>query len=183
MEAAIRVLVEDGYAKFSASRVAASARVSRGAQEHYFPTKNALIAAAAKHAMREAVKHAEALAERTAKSSDPIERFLVDSEHFFFSPVYRSMTEIAFAARYDPTLARIYRPIVKDARAALDAIWIGTLGAAGYPRKNIQQFIDLTHYLLRGVFFASIWLPYRTDRRALLKVWKQLAPSMLSLDR
>ncbi len=59
LSAAVQVLIEDGYAKFSASRVAAKARVSRGAQEHYFPTKNALVAAAALHAMKEAVKHAE----------------------------------------------------------------------------------------------------------------------------
>jgi AcrR family transcriptional regulator len=124
LSAAIQVLIEDGYAKFSASRVAAKARVSRGAQEHYFPTKNALVTAAARHAMKEAVKHAELLARHATKSSDPLGKFLKDSGHFFFSPVYRSMTEIAFAARYDRTLSRVYRPIVKDARAILDKIWV-----------------------------------------------------------
>jgi hypothetical protein len=56
------------------------------------------VAAAARHAMKEAVKHAELLARRATKSSDPLGKFLKGSEHFFFSPVYRSMTEIAFAA-------------------------------------------------------------------------------------
>ncbi|MGP0094758.1 MAG: TetR family transcriptional regulator [Xanthobacteraceae bacterium] len=37
MSAALRILSDDGYAGFSASRVAARAGVSRGAQEHYFP--------------------------------------------------------------------------------------------------------------------------------------------------
>ena len=46
LSAAIDLLAEHGYAGFSASRVAARAGVSRGAQEHYFPKKNDLIAAA-----------------------------------------------------------------------------------------------------------------------------------------
>jgi AcrR family transcriptional regulator len=36
LEASINLLAEKGYARFSASRVAAEAGVSRGAQEHYF---------------------------------------------------------------------------------------------------------------------------------------------------
>ena len=65
LSAAIDLLTEHGYAGFSASRVAARAGVSRGAQEHYFPKKNDLIAAATRYAMREAVEHARLLA-RTA---------------------------------------------------------------------------------------------------------------------
>jgi AcrR family transcriptional regulator len=59
LSAAIDLLAEHGYAGFSASRVAAGAGVSRGAQEHYFPKKNDLISAATRYAMREAVEHAQ----------------------------------------------------------------------------------------------------------------------------
>ena len=57
LSASIDLLAENGYAGFSASRVARRAGISRGAQEHYFPKKNDLIAAATQHAMREAVEH------------------------------------------------------------------------------------------------------------------------------
>ncbi len=179
LSAAIQVLLEDGYLKFSASRVAAKAGVSRGAQEHYFSTKNALVAAAARYAMDKAIAHATSLASSANRSSDPITKFLADSEHFFFDPTYRAMTEIAFSARVQPSIAGKYRRIVKDARDVLNAIWLEALAKAGHPRKNAQQFIDLTHYLLRGMFFASVWLPYHTDRRALLDTWAELAPYAL----
>jgi len=42
LSAAVGLLAEHGYAGFSASRVAARAGVSRGAQEHYFPDSAAL---------------------------------------------------------------------------------------------------------------------------------------------
>ena len=166
LSASIRLLAEHGYAGFSASRVAAAAGVSRGAQEHYFPKKNDLIAAATRYAMREAVEHARSLARSATRSPDPIDNFLTDSEHFFFRPVYRAMIEIMIAARSDRALARIVNPIVQDARDTLNGIWIDTLDAAGYPRENAQQFIELTHYLLRGLFLGHqlAALPGRSGR-------------------
>jgi len=181
LEASINLLAEKGYAGFSASRVAAGAGVSRGAQEHYFPKKIDLIAAATRHAMREAVEHAQSLALNAARSTDPIDKFLADSEHFFFRPVFRAMIEIMVAARTEPGLSRIVNPIVLDARHTLNGIWIETLGAAGYPRERAQQFIELTHYLLRGVFLVSTWLPYEIDRSEIIEVWRRVAPAILEL--
>ena len=179
LEASINLLAEKGYAGFSASRVAAKAGVSRGAQEHYFPKKNDLIAAATRHAMREAVEHAQSLALTAARSTDPIAKFLADSEHFFFRPVFRAMIEVMVASRAEPEMSRILHPIVLDARHTLNGIWIETLGVAGYPRERAQQFIELTHYLLRGVFLVTTWLPYEIDRSEIIDAWRRIAPTIL----
>lgn len=182
LEASIQILIEHGYAGFSASRVAARAGVSRGAQEHYFPKKNDLIAAATRYTMQQAVEHAQSYAKTAKDSPDPIAKFLVDSEHFFFMPVYRAMIEIMIAARTDRPLARIVNPIVQDAREVLNGIWTDTLDRAGYPRRNAQQFIELTHYFLRGLFLASNWLPYKVDRKEAVAAWRELAPAALRLE-
>jgi AcrR family transcriptional regulator len=182
LSASIDLLAEQGYAGFSASRVARRANVSRGAQEHYFPKKNDLIAAATAHAMREAVRHAQSLAHTATASADPVAKFLSDSEHFFFQPTFRAMIEIMIAARSDRALARVVNPIVLDARQVLNGIWIDTLGAAGYPRDNAQRFIELTHYLLRGVFVVANWLPYQIDRPTILESWRQVAPAVLKAE-
>jgi AcrR family transcriptional regulator len=183
LEASIQILIEHGYAGFSASRVAARAGVSRGAQEHYFPKKHDLIAAATRFTMQQAVKHAQSYAGTAKESSDPIAKFLMESEHFFFMPVYRAMIEIMIAARTDRALARIVNPIVQEAREVLNGIWTDTLDRAGYPRQNAQQFIELTHYLLRGLFLASNWLPYKVDRKAVIEAWRELASTALRLDK
>jgi AcrR family transcriptional regulator len=181
LSASIELLAEKGYAGFSASRVAARAGVSRGAQEHYFPKKRDLVAASTRYAMAEAVEHARSLARDASKSKDPIQKFLLDSEHFFFRPVYRAMIELMIAARSDRALMRIVHPIAQDARHVLNGIWTDTLGAAGYPRHNAQRFIELTHYLLRGLFLVTNWLPYRIDRAEVIDVWHRLAPTILDL--
>ncbi len=179
LEASISLLAEKGYAGFSASRVAAQAGISRGAQEHYFPKKKDLVVAATRHAMREAVQHAQSLALDAARSTDPISQFLVDSEHFFFRPIFRAMIEVMIAARSEAALARIVHPIVVDARHTLNGIWIETLRTAGYPRERAQEFIELTHYLLRGVFVVSTWLPYEIDRSEIIGAWRRVAPFIL----
>jgi AcrR family transcriptional regulator len=181
LNTSIRLLAEEGYARFSASRVAAQAGVSRGAQEHYYPKKIDLLVAATEHAMREAVEHARSLARIGTGPSDPIAKFLADSEHFFFRPVFSAMIEIVIAARSDRALARRVNPIVQNARGVLNGIWTDTLDAAGYPRENAQQFIELTHYMLRGVFLVSNWLPYHVDRAQIIDAWRRVAPLVLEL--
>ncbi len=177
LSAALDVLIDDGFANFSAGRVAARAGVSRGALERYFPTKNALLLAATQHAMDEAVAHAKALAARNSKPT--VQRFLLDSEHFFFGPLYRAMLELAIAAASNAGLARLHRPIVVRARKSLNRIWLDTLIAAGFPRQSAERFILLTHYLLRGLFVVETWLPYKTNRRRVIAQWSALAPAVL----
>jgi AcrR family transcriptional regulator len=179
LSAALHVLSEDGFSKFSASRVAARAEVSRGALEHYLPTKNDLLVAATQYAMDHAVAHAKVLAGRANKSEDPIRKFMLDSEHFFFSPGYRAMLELAMAANGEPELSRPFQPIVVKARESLNQIWLDTLEKAGYPHQKAQDFVELTHHLFRGVFLAKTWLPYNTDWRAMMKIWSALAPAIL----
>ncbi len=177
LAAALDVLIADGYANFSASRVAARAGVSRGALERYFPTKNDLLLAATQHAMDAAVAHAERLAAGGGRRT--VEQFLRDSEHFFFGPLYRAMLELAIAAASDADLAKPHRPIVARARKRLNRIWLESLSAAGFPRKRAERFILLTHYLLRGLFVVDTWLPYETNRRAVIKTWSALVPAVL----
>lgn len=182
LTAAIELLIEIGYARFSASGVAARAGVSRGALEHYYPRKIDLCAAATRHAMREAVDHARSLADPATTAADPVAKFLVDSEHFFFSPVFRAMVEIMVAASADPALGAVCNPIVLEARLTLNGIWTDTLGSAGYSRESAQQFIELTHYMMRGVFLVGAWLPYSIDRKSIIAAWQALAPAALRLD-
>jgi AcrR family transcriptional regulator len=179
LAAALEVLINDGYTNFSASAVATRARVSRGALERYFPTKNDLLVAVTEYAMDTAVAHAERLAARRGKRT--IERFLLDSGHFFFSPVYRAMVELAIAAANDKALAKKHGPIVARARESLNRIWLDSLDAAGFRRQSAERFIVLTHYLLRGVFLVDTWLPYKPNRQAVLKAWATLAPTILEL--
>ena len=179
LNAALRVLVEEGYAGFSAIGVAARAGVSRGAQEHYYPKKVDLIAAATEHALDEAIAHARAATSTIGSAETAIEEFLAESEAFFFTPAFMALMEIVIVARSDKALGGIVYPVLESSRRELDRIWVDALVGAGYARPDAEQFIELSQYLLRGLFFVSTWLPYHVRRAETLETWRKFAPFVL----
>lgn len=181
LNATLEVLIRDGYEGFTTTRVAQTAGVSRGAQENYYRTKDELILAATQHALSQAIGHAQMLASGAAHSKDPVTKFLVDSESFFFSRNYLALLEIIVVARHRPVLAKINTPVVRKFRDLLNAIWIDALWAAGYERAGVETFIKMTHYLLRGMALTSLWQPQRLEYRALLAEWRRMGASHLKL--
>ena len=175
LEAAMTVLIHDGYEKFTTIRVAETAGISRGAQENYFRTKNDLIVAATRYTLMRAAEQARALASRNGPSSDPVERFLANSKSFFFSPTYLALMEIVAVARRNSELAKVNTPVVRQFRNILNTIWIDALCEAGYERASVKSFIKMTHYLLRGMAFASVFQPGRSEYSKMLDDWRRIA--------
>ena len=62
IEAAATVLRRKGYAGFRTDEVARVAKVSRGAQQHHFPTKDSLVLATAAHLLRDGLARGQARA-------------------------------------------------------------------------------------------------------------------------
>lgn len=174
LKAAMKILVEDGYEKFTTTRVAKVAGVSRGAQENYFRTKNELIVAATRYTLARAEEEARHLAARNAGSSDPVEAFLENSKSFYLSPTYLALMEMVAVSRRDPALSKLNTPVVRQFRAAVDDVWIDALCAAGYEREGVQSFVKITHYILRGMALASVFQPKKPEFPALLDEWRNM---------
>jgi AcrR family transcriptional regulator len=180
LNAVLDILAEDGYARLTTTSVAARAGVSRGAQENYFRTKTDLIAAATSYAMDAASRQAVKSAGEARASTDPLEAFLADGRAFFLSRTYRAMVELALAGRSDRALSRIHRNAFVTFRRDLDKVWIGTLCDAGFPRAVVEEFVELTVYLLRGMALTEIILPQRLAPGPLMRKWHALAARTLA---
>ncbi len=175
LSAALDILAEQGYARFTTTAVAARAGVSRGAQENYFRTKTDLIAAATSYAMDSATAQAAKSAQAARSAADPLQLFLDDGRAFFLSRSYRAMVELALAGRSEPSLSRIHRAAFIKFRKDLDRVWIRTLTEAGLPRPLVEDFVELTVYLLRGMALTELILPQRMSPAALMRKWHVLA--------
>ena len=175
LNAALDILAKDGYGRFTTTAVAARAGVSRGAQENYFRTKTDLIAAATRYAMDSATAHAAKSAQAARSAPDPLQLFLDDSRAFFLSRSYRAMMELALAGRSEPALARIHRAAFVKFRKDLDRVWIRTLVDAGLPRPLVEEFVELSVYLLRGMALTELILPQRMAPAAVMRKWHTLA--------
>ncbi len=183
LRAAIDLLVEKGYAGFSTIAVAARAGVSRGARENYFRTKYDLISAAWRAALERAREKSRGMARTVKSSSDPAGQFLASAESFFLSRDYVAMLELSIAARSDARLARIFHALFKDYRKRHDDIWIQALQEVGYKRRDIEKFVDIANFLLRGMALTGAWKLRQPRSHSPLAELHRLAPLLLTAPR
>lgn len=183
LEACIDVLVDRGFNGLTTTEVAARAGVSRGAQAHYFRTREDLIIAATEYLMDTGTRRSIEAAERARGAGDALDRFIDDAERFFFDRIYIAMLELLIAARTNPGFRRDYVPIVARWRARINRIWLEVFEKAGIPRDAAERLLHLTNFLLRGMALTALWDDDRATRDATLKTWRATIEEMAAAAR
>src|SRR5439155_22242195 len=105
LDAAIETLVEDGYAALTTRGVSERAGVSQGAQQHYFPTKTALVQAAIGRVAPQLIPLLIGDADPGADERERVEILLDRMWEIHQLPVTRAAFELYNAARTDTQLA------------------------------------------------------------------------------
>lgn len=121
LDAAIDVLVEEGYARLTGTAVCARAGVTRGAQAHYFATKADLVVDALRHLTERLV--AELVSRPLRTGENPREQYalLLDRLWDIFSgPVSAAQLELFVAARTDAELRAHLRRFEGEVQATLE---------------------------------------------------------------
>lgn len=107
LDAAVEELLDRGYAGLTTPGVAMRAGVSRGAQQHYFPTKTALVAGAVHHL---AALQLGDLRDKLADVPDGYERAKAGLDVLFeqySGRLFAAVIELSLAARADPELREV----------------------------------------------------------------------------
>ncbi len=163
LDAAIDVLVDLGYARTSTQEIARRAGVSRGAQLHHFPTREALVVAAVEH-----------LVERRLAEFLTVDRdgagleLLLDA---FSGPLFHAALELWVAARTDPSLHAAVLPLERKVTEALE---LG--GREIYGDRMSPAAFELSIELARGMAVSAILRTPREEkdmRARLLPVWEK----------
>ncbi|WP_018654017.1 TetR/AcrR family transcriptional regulator [Actinomadura flavalba] len=116
LDATIACLVEHGYHGTTTTRVVERAGVSRGAQVHHFPTKQALVLAAVEHlARKRAARFRDHDLDRLRDSDDRLGDALDLVWEVYQGPLFEASMELWVASRTDPDLrehvARLEREV------------------------------------------------------------------------
>lgn len=169
MEATVDCLVELGWAGTTTTLVSRRAGVSRGAQLHHFPSKQALVVAAVEHLtdrrrddMRGTV--ASLPAERRTRGVLDI----LASQ--FVSPVFFAALELWVAARTDDELRDSVAPLERRIGRETHAYAVELLGideSRGDNRHLVQATLDL----LRGLGLAASLTDDTRRRATVLDSW------------
>jgi AcrR family transcriptional regulator len=183
LEAAMKVLLQRGYANFTTAEVAASAGVSRGAQMNYFRTRQDLILATGRYTLARSREDALAFAKASTSSRHTLEGFLKNAERFFLGQHYTAMMEVTLAARTDPKIERELGTLLTQYRRMLNSIWVNAFVQAGYDRKRAENLVRLTNHLYRGMALTAVWARDKKEDRMVRKLWARLAKDLLERGR
>lgn len=104
LDATIACLSEVGYNQTSTTLVALRAGVSRGAQTHHFPTKDALVTAAVVRLSDAMVSALDEDLARCKSKPDVLEAFMQGIWRTKQGPLFSAGLEISVAARHIPSL-------------------------------------------------------------------------------
>lgn len=151
VKATLECLETEGYAGTTVSRIVERAQVSRGAPLHHFPSKNALIAAAAEQLIRRVYIQMGKAVQALEASDDRLHDLIYSAwKGVFNQPEHVALSELLRASQRDAELAAI-----------LQKVWTAgylTLGAAAdhyleplSERDDVRQLMVLTQWLLRGM--------------------------------
>ncbi len=169
LEATVECLVELGWSGTSTTVVSQRAGVSRGAQLHHFPTKQALVVAAVEYLTeRRRDDLTRDLADLPAEGRTRAVLEVLASQ--FVAPVFFAALELWVAARTDPELREAVGPlerrIGRETHAHAAAL-LGVDDAKGSNRELVQATLDL----LRGLGLAASLSDDTRRRRAILDAW------------
>ena len=151
MTATLGLLTETGYAALTMADVAERAGVSRGALNHYYPTKEQLVIAAARHAMEVEMQAIEDASPGRLPLAETAAAFFDASKRFYLARGFVAQIELVFAARHDPRVGDEFFPLIAEYRRLFDTTWRSALARAGMTDTAAGDLVDMTTFMMRGM--------------------------------
>lgn len=179
LEATIDCLVESGYAGTSTTLVSERAGVSRGAQLHHFPTKQALVTAAVAHLARvrgEELAHAATGLPGGRRRTRAVLDMLADH---FTSPVFTAALELWVAARTDPELLAFAGPLEQRLGRETHRLTVELLSVDESLAGN-RELVQATLDLVRGLGLANTLSDDAARRGRILGRWADVLEKELT---
>ena len=178
LEATVECLTERGFAGTSTTLVSQRAGVSRGAQLHHFPTKEALVVAAVEHLSD--VRRSELVAAAAAlptgeRRTRAVLSMLADH---VTSPVFAAALELWVAARTDPGLLDAVAPLEQHVGRETHRLTVELLGA-DEQAPGVRELVQATLDLVRGLGLADTISDDARRRSRILDEWARVLDAAL----
>jgi AcrR family transcriptional regulator len=173
LEATVECLVERGFSGTSTTLVSERAGVSRGAQLHHFPTKNALVVAAVEHLTEVRGQELAAAAEQLPTGERRTRAVLQMLGDHFTSPVFTAALELWVAARTDPALLEAVAPLEQRVGREVHRLTVELLGA-DESLPGVRELVQGTLDLVRGLGLADTISDDARRRGRVLDQWAEV---------
>ncbi|GAC67793.1 TetR/AcrR family transcriptional regulator [Gordonia soli] len=167
LSSCIDVLARDGWAAATVAAVAENAGVSRGAAQHHFPTREALITAALEQMFDELTTSASARpGGLPAPGPDRIRAVVERAVAIYTGTEFKAALQVWAAAASDPTLRELILPMEEKFARAAHRMTVLALDPTGEDER-VHRLAQVTLDLARGLGLADT-LSDDSARRALV---------------
>jgi len=174
LKAASNLIRKRGYARFRTAEVSAEAGLSRGAQLHHFPTKDALVVATLEFVFKQAQELSRKRASAVNRPRDLIEAVIADAREFFFSEHFMVAIDIVLSTSTDHAVRKRILEISRKARRPVETAWTEALLASGVPAALSADIVALTLSLVRGMALRTLWDNDPKWFDELFRLWKRM---------
>lgn len=175
LDAAADALLVVGYSAMSTVVVQRTARVSRGALLHHFPTRAQLCEALVAHLVeRNEAAVLESLS-RLPAELDPVSRAVQALYEALCRPAFRAELELWSAARTDAELLAALRVAERRAGRDLRRVVDDAFGPDHVAQPCYPLVADLTTMLIRGLAVSEVLRSTDRAARQLIDDWAALA--------
>ncbi|MGU7774782.1 TetR/AcrR family transcriptional regulator [Burkholderia sp. MR1-5-21] len=182
MEAAVSELMKKGYAGFRVEQVAAAANVSRGAQTHHFPTKEALVVAALQKLYQESTESSMKLIEGLQPGDDILDALMADSAKFYLGPNFIISMSLLNLGDHEPELRQKVRAISRKHRLPIEKAWLDALLRSGLADEPARTVLNITQSIYRGMVMRRFLRNDPEYSRFTIEQWSRIARAYMSLN-
>jgi AcrR family transcriptional regulator len=182
LDAAIDSLVERGWTYSTVAGVAQRAGVSRGAAQHHFPTREALITAAVEHVT---LRRDAAITDDTARELAALPPGMARTERavevivgWFIGAPFRAALELWVAASAEPSLRALVVPLERQTGRQAHESAVDLLDA-DESVPGVREMIQATLDLARGLGLANLLTDDDVRRQGVISAWSRVLDGAL----
>jgi AcrR family transcriptional regulator len=180
LAATLESLAQDGYVGSTLSSIVRRAGVSRGAQVHHYPNKQALILDAAEDLMRRSYRTLGEVLLAVADENDRLEALVKAAwEQLFANPLYRAYTELLVASQRDPVLAEALRELLLRISKVFEPAVEHYFEPAPGARENLKALFLQMSCLLGSLAAQAHLIDDRSLIDAQLRLWSRQAKALM----
>jgi AcrR family transcriptional regulator len=175
LKATLESLAENGYTGSTLSSIVRRAGVSRGAQVHHYPSKNALILDAAEYLMRRAYRVLGKVLLGIANEDDRLQVLLQATwKEIFDTRMYRAFFELLIASQHDKELAAALRKVARTTRKTVEQPVQHYFEPRSSASGDSHDLFAMTVLLFGAMSASSHLADSRQQTQRYLELWAQV---------
>lgn len=180
LETTVRCLAERGWSATTVSVVAQEAGISRGAAQHHFPTREALVVAALEYVFEEQRALVERTPQPTGHGPERVRTVVRTLVELYTGDLFRAALHAWTAAAADEHVREVITPLERRFARSVHAAAVEHLDVDDSD-PHVRTLIQTTLDLARGLALANLLTDDSKRRHRIVSTWSDVLTDQLDM--